>query len=274
MKTNIKTIFVVMINKLVLLLWPPLVRYLTTARNPFFTWLVIRLMLACDKPTGARFEQIYGAPSNFLSLQEVFERFPLEISYARPLPKNLSSSSFVFPADGRAKVLSVDKGLLERGPKRVCLPGGLGMMGKKALWVYLAPRDLHWCFAPCDLIVVSVETDEHMSEYRVTHAHNLPLNRWSCLTCRCTMGQKSDDDNESGNLLRIIMVGAFGVDDFHWKLDNSSFKPGMRVAKGAPLGHFRAGSSVLVLPWPESIIGNMETQEVVCVARTDVNTHS
>ena len=44
----------------------------------------------------------------------------------------------------------------------------------------------------------------------------------------------------------------------------------MRVAKGAPLGHFRAGSSVLVLPWPESLEGGMATQEVVCVARTDV----
>ena len=124
---------VVVIKRLVVLLWPPLVRRLTEARSPFFARLAIRLALARDKPTGAPFEAIYGAPANFGSLQEVFERFPLDIAAARPLPGTAASSPssssssspspFVFPADGRAMVLPVDAPLLERGAKRVRLPG-------------------------------------------------------------------------------------------------------------------------------------------------------
>ena len=193
------------------------------------------------------------------------------------------------------------------------------LVGTSALWVYLAPRDLHWCFAPCDLTVVSLATDEHVSRHRVTRAASLPLNRWSCLTFRRGLPSAGegasprrgtrrsprvsekrrrsgggggasggsdydvddvDDDDDKSGLMRIIMVGAFGVDDFHWTIDATA---GVGVERGAPLGHFRAGSSVLLLPWPTGKRRKKKTKEeetddeieigaatVPCLARTGV----
>ena len=282
-----------LLKLIVVRLWPPFVRQFTAIRSPWLARLAIRMALARDRATGLPYADIYGKPENFRCLQEVFERFPIDISVARPLPNTCNTgrgfsvpeSPWVYPADGRAAVVHVDVPMVERGTKRVLLPKEL--VGQRALWVYLAPRDLHWCFAPCDLTIVALDTDEHISQHRVTKAHSLPLNRWSCLTFRPGLPtaevRRSPRRGGSNNgdetpLMRIIMVGAFGVDDFHWKLDSTVknseggkvlLEAGMGIKKGAPLGHFRAGSSVLVLPWSGDF-GNIDDAGSACLARTEI----
>ncbi len=197
-----------------------------------------------------------GAWEDYASFLDLFTR-PLPPA-ARPLPED--DGGWLSPADGRivdaAPLTGEGSWVIKGSPygAQELLPGVdlAAMQGWQAVQIYLAPRDYHRFHAPCALEVCSAVTapgelqtvDPNLvrRSWRV-----LARNRRILLHCRTPAGEN----------LALLFVGALNVGRMRftfdatlgeepWVAHGRRYDPPAPVARGAELGRFEFGSTVVV----------------------------
>lgn len=217
-------------------------------RRRLWPWMCRRL--------GIPREEVPGAWDDYLTFLDLFSR-PLPPG-ARALPPD--DGGWLAPCDGRILDASPIAGegswVIKGAPygAQELLPGVevARMRGWRALQIYLAPRDYHRFHAPCDLEVVaattvagglqSVDPELVRRSWRV-----LARNRRVVLRCR----------TPAGEAFALAFVGALNVGGMRFSFDPTlgaapwvtherRYDPPARAARGAELGRFELGSTVLV----------------------------
>lgn len=216
------------------------------------TWL----WPALSRRLGIERESVPGDWSDYASFLEVFTR-PLPEG-SRPLPDD--DGGWLSPADGllvaRAAVAGEGSWNVKGTPysARELLPGldPAQTEGWQALQIYLAPRDYHRFHAPCALEVLEARVEAGglqpvdptltKRSWRV-----LQRNRRVLLHARTPAGER----------LALLFVGALNVGGMRftfdatlgaepWTSSSRLYDPPARVARGAELGRFEFGSTVVL----------------------------
>jgi phosphatidylserine decarboxylase len=197
-----------------------------------------------------------GEWEDYASFLDLFTR-PLP-PQARPLPAD--DGGWLSPADGvivDTQLLAGEGSWVIKGsPYAVheLLPGMplARVRGWRATQIYLAPRDYHRFHAPCDLEVLSATTTpgglQTVDPSLVRRSWRvLARNRRVLLRCRARGGEE----------LALSFVGALNVGRMRFTMDPTlgaepwveherKYDPPVRVARGAELGRFEFGSTVVL----------------------------
>ncbi len=211
--------------------------------------------LVCDRFGIARAE-VPGPWTDYSSFLDLFTR-PLPEG-TRPLPPD--DHGWLSPADGRivdATTVSGEGSWVVKGSPyslRELLPGTDPRLaeGWQAVQIYLAPRDYHRFHAPCTLEVIhaiaepgalqTVDPALTRRSWRV-----LARNRRVLLHCRTPRGER----------FALLFVGALNVGGMRFTFDATlggapwvasarTYDPPAPVARGAELGRFELGSTVVI----------------------------
>jgi phosphatidylserine decarboxylase len=198
---------------------------------------------------------IPGELKDYRTFLELFTR-PLPEG-ARPMPQNRDWCS---PSDGRLvaseRISSEGSWVIKGTPysTRELLPGvdRAELQGYRAMQVYLAPRDYHRYHAPCDLRVDAATVEpgglQPVDPTLIRRSMRVLLkNRRILLHCTAADGTK----------LWLLYVGAlnvggmrFGFDDTlgarPWTAGTRRYDPAPTIARGAEMGCFEFGSTVVV----------------------------
>lgn len=201
-------------------------------------------------------DDVPGAWEDYATFLDLFVR-PLPAG-ARPLPPD--DGAWLSPADGelveRAPVSGEGSWVIKGCPYRAAelLPGldTAACEAWQALQIYLAPRDYHRFHAPCDLQVLEAVVEEGglqpvdpalvKRSWRV-----LRTNRRVLLHARTPSGER----------FALLFVGALNVGGMRfvfdatlgaepWTSSRRRYDPAPRVARGAELGRFEFGSTVVL----------------------------
>lgn len=197
-----------------------------------------------------------GAWEDYASFLDLFTR-PLPPE-ARPLPPE--DGGWLAPADGLvvdAQILSGEGSWVIKGSpyaSHELLPGVplQRIRGWRATQIYLAPRDYHRFHAPCALEVRSARTSpgglQTVDPGLVRRSWRvLARNRRVLLSCRTPEGEE----------LALSFVGALNVGRMRFAFDATlgaepwveherHYDPPARVERGAELGRFEFGSTVVL----------------------------
>lgn len=206
---------------------------------PLPRWLRPRLFGWFARRYGASLEQVEGELGDFRSLQDFFRR-PL-----RPGARPLAPTALVWPCDGRIVTSSAIRGgripqvkgndyeladLLGDAAFAAELDGGWQAT------IYLAPGDYHRVHAPFDARIESV-TALRGTLFPVNPPAVACIPRLFARNSRHVFRCRLAD----GTPVAVILVGAYNVG--HTTITAS----GGQVAKGAELGRFGFGSTVVTL---------------------------
>lgn len=201
-------------------------------------------------------ESVPGVWEDYGSFLELFTRALPPGS--RPLPAD--DGGWLAPADGllvaQANLAGEGSWVIKGSPysSRELLPGlePAQMAGWLALQIYLAPRDYHRFHAPCDLEVLEAVTEpgglQPVDPSLVKRSWKvLVSNRRVLLHCRTPSGER----------FALLFVGALNVGGMRfvfdatlgaapWARSHRNYTPPPKVARGAELGRFEFGSTVVL----------------------------
>ena len=216
-------------------------------------------------------EEMVGNIEDYASLAQFFVR-PL-VEGARPVSADVDA--LVSPSDGRAVAFGAIENAAIRLPDgqelsvEMLAPGAEKYLGGSYLVIYLAPPDYHRVHSP---------VTGRITGYDYLPGHLWPVFPAAVRDVRDLFGRNErlviNFENAVVGSVALVMVGAYGVGrmetTFCDVVTNSGGKAEARelatpveVERGAEIGRFNMGSTVVMLFEPDSIEFELEPDQVV-----------